>query len=272
MSYTIASDIHTHTLFSRHAYSTIAENVAAARRAELEVLGSSDHFSAMLESHLDIRDFQFFINQVAWPRLWDGVILLRAAEVDIVTLDGGLFGEDIGCPESIAGQRRQTERSLFECALANLDYLIASVHNDEFTRGASLARTTQMYVRALEHPRVFELGHVGRSGVPFDLDEVLGCAKALGKLIEVNEHSLARDPDGSSLAACERIACRCAELGVGISVSSDAHIALDIGSFPSASAMLERIDFPEELIMNRSRDSLFAQLCASGVCDLRDIT
>ena len=38
MPYTIAADIHTHTLASRHAYSTIAENVAAARAAGLELL------------------------------------------------------------------------------------------------------------------------------------------------------------------------------------------------------------------------------------------
>ena len=38
-------DVHTHTLYSRHAYSTILENVAAAKEAGLELLGSTDHFS-----------------------------------------------------------------------------------------------------------------------------------------------------------------------------------------------------------------------------------
>ena len=33
MALSIKTDIHTHTLFTRHAYSTIAENVAAARAA-----------------------------------------------------------------------------------------------------------------------------------------------------------------------------------------------------------------------------------------------
>ena len=37
-------DVHTHTLYSRHAYSTILENVAAAKEAGLELLGSTDHF------------------------------------------------------------------------------------------------------------------------------------------------------------------------------------------------------------------------------------
>ena len=88
MSYTIAGDIHTHTLFSRHAYSTIAENVAAARAAGLEVLGSADHFSCMLFPEQHIRNFQFFINQGVWPRVWDGVTVLRGMEADIVSLSG----------------------------------------------------------------------------------------------------------------------------------------------------------------------------------------
>ena len=41
-------DIHTHTLYSRHAYSTVRENVLAARDAGLELLGIADHFSDML--------------------------------------------------------------------------------------------------------------------------------------------------------------------------------------------------------------------------------
>ena len=41
-------DTHTHTLYSRHAYSTVRENVIAARDAGLELLGITDHFSDML--------------------------------------------------------------------------------------------------------------------------------------------------------------------------------------------------------------------------------
>ena len=34
----LVSDVHTHTLFSRHAYSTIQENVTAAKAQGLELL------------------------------------------------------------------------------------------------------------------------------------------------------------------------------------------------------------------------------------------
>ena len=44
----ISCDVHTHTLASRHAYSTIEENVRAAADQNFELLGSPDHGSRML--------------------------------------------------------------------------------------------------------------------------------------------------------------------------------------------------------------------------------
>ena len=266
MTYSILGDMHTHTIYSRHAYSTIQENVAAAATAGLELLGSADHFSSMLHPEQDLRNFQYFINTEVWPREWMGVTLLSACEADIVDLGGGLFGQDIAVPQSIVGRPFKAERSLYERVTCSLDYVVASVHNTAFTEGATLGRTTDMYVRALEHPEVFILGHLGRSGVDFDLDAVLMRAKELHKLIEINEHSFER---GSALdapaAPCRRIAERCAELGVGISVDSDAHIAPEIGRYPRTTKMLEEIDFPEELIVNRGRDPFVAGLAAAGI-------
>lgn len=271
MSYQIACDVHTHTLYSRHAYSTIAENIAACREMGVELLGSTDHLSEMLFPEQHLRNFQYFLNQTAWPRVWDGVVLLRGAEVDIVSLDGDLFGQDIDVPDTIVGRRYATDGSLFDRVTGSLDYLIASVHNGEFTKGAPIARTTSMYVRALENPHVFILGHTGRSGVPFDYDEVLTVAREKGKCIEINEHSLEIDSRGWFHSVCSNIAQRCAEMGVGIVVSTDAHVAPTIGRFHHAVSMLESIDFPEELIMNRDRRTFLQALDDAGVCALTEL-
>ena len=42
-----------------------------------------------------------------------------------------------------------------------------------------------MYLNVLAQPKVFVLGHVGRAGVPFDLDTVLTAARDSHKLIEI---------------------------------------------------------------------------------------
>ena len=240
MPYLLSCDIHTHTMFSAHAYSTIEENIYWAAERGLQVLGSADHLSSMVTPcPNDLRSFQFFINQDIWPRIWSGVLVLRGAEADIVSLDGSLFGEDIPVSLDIAGDSYSREHSLFDLVTRNLDYLVASVHNPQFAEGATLAQTTQMYINALEHPKVFMLGHTGRAGVPFDIDEVLLAAKAKHKIIEINNHSLEHGTDAEHWNVCRKIAERCAELGVGIGVSTDAHIGMAIGKLDQARKMLD---------------------------------
>lgn len=253
-----ACDIHTHTLFSRHAYSTIGECVAAAKAAGLELLGSTDHYSAMISAASPtnpayLRDYQHFINFEVWPREWDGIYVMRGVEADIVDLDGHLFGWDVALREGITGRAFDSESSLQEQVWRDIDYAIASIHDQTFAAGATLAQTTSMYVRALEDPKVLALGHPGRAGVPFDIDTVLAAAKDLGKLIEINEHSFVPQYGQKRQSVCRRIAERCAELGVMISVATDAHIACDVGRFSATHALLEEIRFPQELIATRGK-------------------
>ena len=44
-----------------------------------------------------------------------------------------------------------------------------------------------MYLNVLAEPKVFILGHVGRSGCRSDVDAVLTAARDAHKLIEINE-------------------------------------------------------------------------------------
>ena len=253
-----ACDTHTHTLASRHAYSTLGECVEAAKAAGLELLGSTDHYSAML--HPDspnqeqiLRDYAYFINFELWPREWDGITVLRGVEADIVDLQGHLYGWDIPLTQSITGHMLDRQRTLKDRIWDDIDYAIASIHNHDWANDATLAQTTSMYVRALEDPKVLILGHPGRAGVPFDLDTVLVAAKELGKLVEINEHSFGSSFRGQSSETCRRIAERCAELGTMVATGTDAHIATAVGHFSALPAMLEEIHFPPELIATRTR-------------------
>lgn len=260
-----ACDVHTHTLYSRHAYSTLGECVTAARTAGLELLGTTDHYSAMLfpeplNPAQYLRNYQYFINFGMIPRVWDGVRVMRGVEADIVDLDGHLFGWDITLTESITARPYAYEHSLQQQVWRGIDYAIASIHNYAFTEGATLAQTTNMYVRALEDPKVLILGHAGRAGVPFDVDEVLTTAKELGKLIEINEHSFARHYGDKTRHACRHIAERCAELGVMVSTGTDAHIACDVGRFDETAALLDEVHFPDELVATRSAEAFLAVL------------
>lgn len=255
----ILCDTHTHTLQSRHAYSTLEENVRAAADAGLELLASTDHFSAMLtpgvpiEGDPDLRSYQHFLNQEVWPRDWHGVALLRGVEADIVDLDGHLFGHGYPQPRNISFGSYKEALDLDERVLLNMDFAIASVHGKPFLQDSTRSQNTRMYIKALEHPKVLILGHVGRSGVDFDIDEVVAAARDLHKLIEINETSLVHRAERSS--RCRSIAERCAELGCSISLGSDAHVSPQIGRFDASLTLLNEIGFPGELVASRDRSS-----------------
>ena len=264
-------DVHTHTLYSRHAYSTLRENVLAARDAGLELLGVTDHFSDMLFPgtdlrHGSLRDYQHFINMGIWPRSWEGVRVLHGMEADIRTLDGRLFGQDIEVAADITGRPLLRPTSLFDRAASACDYVIASVHLKDFAAGASVGQATEMYLSALSQPKVLVLGHTGRAGVPFDVREVVGEAARQHKLIEINEHSLeTRRREGRTWESCRAIAVACAELGCQVVVNTDAHIASAVGRTPHALELLEGIGFPQELVATRSAEAFLDAMAAAGL-------
>lgn len=257
-------DTHTHTLYSRHSYSTIRENVLAARDAGLELLASTDHFSPMLYPEQHMRNFQFFYNYAVWPKEWEGVRLMHGCEADIVDLEGHLFGWDIPVDIEINGCPLDTPEILKDRVFKGCEYVIASVHDRSFSRGASLAQTTQMYLNALHDSKVLMLAHTGRSAVPFDIREVVGEAARLNKLIEINDHSLEfKRPAVDS--ACRQIAETCAELGCKVAVNTDAHICLGIGQFGHALALLDEIHFPQELIATTNAETFLSAFDAANI-------
>ncbi len=256
MSLTLQCDVHTHTLYSRHAFSTIEENVRAAREQGLSLLGTTDHFSSILYPDFqELRHYQYLFNCHLIPNEWMGIRILKGCEADIVDMDGHLFGWDIEVDHSITGDpfTYGSPRSLYTHVTNRMDYVIASVHGKYFARNATETECTEMYIRAMDNPKVLIIGHIGRSGLPVNVDEILLAAKAKHCLIEINEHSYGGNTD--CWDKCRHIAERCAELEVPVSVSSDAHISASIGKLTHSIRLLEEISFPEELIASRNAES-----------------
>lgn len=263
-------DVHTHTVASLHAYSTIEENVRAAAAAGLELLGTTDHFSAMISPGValdgtgaDVRDYQAFLNTIVWPREWMGVTLLRGAEVDIVDVEGHLFGHGVPAPCKITGDPYPVELDLENRILGDLDYAIASVHMPSFTYAATRAQNTRMYVEALQNPKVLILGHIGRMRIDFEYDPVIEAARDLGKLIEIN--SSTPETGEPARERCLAIARRCAELGCGVSLGTDAHISCQVANFGAAAQLLDEVHFPEELVATRTKSAFLEALRAAKV-------
>jgi len=262
----ILCDTHTHTIFSRHAYSTIDECARAAAERGLELYGATDHFSAMLfperEGGPDMRDYQFYLNYRDWPRLWYGVEVLHGCEADIVDLEGNLFGYDVPVTRGIAGDLREVPTTLLAKVLEQCDYVVASVHAQDFLKEASSSQITEMYLKVLEQPKVLTLGHIDRTEKKFDVAAVVKAAREKHRLIEINENSLARPKPAECL---RKIVECCAEEKCSVVVNTDTHIAWGIGHFDRSLALLDELGFPEELVANRTAESFHEALSAAGL-------
>jgi putative hydrolase len=162
-------------------------------------------------------------------------------EIDITDEKGNLYGHNIEI-------KNNQYHTLDKMILSKCDIVIASIHRTPGSWSEDKLQNTKMYCKALENPDVLIIGHPGRAGISFELDTVLRTAKELGKMIEINEHSY--DSANEVHEVCRKIAIRCAELGVNITVGSDAHCSYYVGKFPRALSMLKDINFPCELIAN----------------------
>lgn len=82
----IELDVHTHTLASGHAFSTLQEMVQAAAEKGLKLLGITEHSPGIPGTC----DSIYFRNLHVVPRRMYGVDLLLGAEINILNTQGDL--------------------------------------------------------------------------------------------------------------------------------------------------------------------------------------
>ena len=226
----IIADLHTHTLVSQHAYSTLDELSLAAAQNGFCAIAVTDHGPGMPDGA--IAHHFFCLNGL--PEKINNVRLYKGAEVNIMNYTGGLDMED--------------------SLLGRLDFVIASYHTECITPG-SVTQHTQGFLKALENPHVDCLGHCGNPAFPIDAEAVVAACAKYNKLIEINSSSFRIRP--GSNATCRDIAQLCARKGVFVVVNSDAHSKWQVGEHSDAVSMLETIHFPEELVINSDKQRLY---------------
>ena len=233
-----ALDVHTHTIISGHAYSTLMENAKAASEKGIKVLGTTEHGCTMPHApHI-----WYFNNYKVLPREMYGVTMLYGVEANIMDYDGRLDMDDE--------------------TLAKLDIVIGSIH-DEVYKVGNIDENTDAFMNVIKSGKVDVIGHLGNPKVPVDFEKVVRCAKEHNVLIEINNSSFTTSRIGS-LENCKKIAQLCKEYGNMIIINSDAHFCTKIGECSEAVSMFESIDFPESKIINSDPDMLLDMLRKKG--------
>lgn len=228
----IIADLHTHTSVSTHAHSSLEEMVQGAKRAGLSAIAITNHGPALHDG----ANQWHFANLNIVPRKIDGVTVLRGAELNILPPDGGIDAIELRY-------------------LKHLDYVIAAFHQPLFEPAGSEIHTLALE-NILRNPYVTTLGHLGNETFAFDHERIISQCNAFGKIVEINNNSLAIRR--GSQENCRSIAKLCMQYRVPVAVTSDAHISFMVGQVDAAMHMLGEIDFPQELIINAEWDRMAA--------------
>ena len=99
--YRIKGDMHTHTVASQHAFSTIAELIGRSKSLGMEFLAATDHGPEMTDGANRLH----FLGLSRLPDVIDGIRLFKGAEVNIKNFKGR-----IDLDNSILKKRKSKKR------------------------------------------------------------------------------------------------------------------------------------------------------------------
>ena len=233
------SDLHTHSIVSGHAYSTLLENINYCAEKGIKILGTSEHAATMPGAP----HYWYFGNMKVVPRVINGVTILRGCEANILDIDGSLDMTD------------ESSR--------NLDYMIASFHEPVFKPKSKEENTAAILNVMDKYDKVEILGHLGNPNYELDYEAIVKKAKEKNIMIEINNSSLLGSSRVGSDVNCKKVALLCREIGTKVILTSDSHINTCIGVFNKGIELLEEIQMPKELVMN-DPEKLIAHLKSKG--------
>lgn len=201
----LRAELHAHTTWSDGKLSVLQLAEAAIARGK-KVLAITDHSESLgVAGGLSVERLRQQRKEIdeAQRTLGDQIRLLQGTEVEI-RADGAL-----DYPDEV---------------LAELDIVFASMHTG---LRQPREKVTQRTLDAIRHPHVDVIGHPtgrmipDREGADLDMDAVLAAAAESGTALEINAHPSRLDLD-------DVYSRRAIEMGVVLSINTDAHSASDM--------------------------------------------
>lgn len=225
-------DLHTHTIASGHAYSTLKENIEAARERGLVAMGFSDHASTMpgAAHPFYFGNFKVIRETISDVRIYKGI------EANIIDYEG-----TIDVDHRLASK---------------LHYVIASIHPPCIDPGTK-EENTRAIVGAMQNPFVKMIGHPDDSRAPLDYEELVYAASREKVALELNNSSFCPGNSRQNSRNNALILLNlCRRHNVPIIMGSDAHIYYEVGNLSRSEEMLHEVNFPLELVLNYRMEGL----------------
>jgi DNA polymerase (family 10) len=223
----IRADLQVHSTWSDGKLTMLEMAKAAAKRG-IKVIAFTDHSISLgvtgglsMERHAE----QQKEIEAAQKELGNSIRILHASEVEIKA-DGSL-----DYPDEF---------------LASLDLVVASMHTG---LRQPREKVTQRTINAIRNPHVDIIGHPTgrlipeREGADLDMDAVLAAAAESGVALEINAHPSRLDLD-------DVYARRAKDMGIPISINTDAHSEADLDMLHFGVATARRAWLSAEDVIN----------------------
>ena len=222
-------DLHTHTVISGHAYSTLKENIREAKARGLKGFAITDHGPAMPGV---LGDAYHVVNmKLAVPKYIDDIRIIRGFEANIIDYDG-----KVDLPIDFT---------------PSVEFIMASLHEICIVPRTKKEHTDGL-INCMASGYVDVIGHPDGYGFPLDYEPLVEAALEYGVALEVNNNSLKGQVRGDTRENYLKLLKLAKKNRVFISVGSDSHFYQSIGEMDLAEKILEELDYPENLIINQS--------------------
>lgn len=235
----IIADLHTHTIASTHAYSTINEMVKAASEKGLYAIAITDHGRAMPGSP---REY-YFESLKSIPQEMYGVRVLKGMEANIIDFDG-----NIDCNDTLAN---------------DLEWIVASMHSITLDGEPNVEKCTNAYLVLAKNKNINAIGHSGTTCYKYDYETVIPELAKNGVLIEINNSTFNYKKD--SMSNCVEIIKVCKKHKARIVVDTDSHFHTYVGNVGPTLQVLKELDFPKELVVNASVETMQKYMSEKGI-------
>lgn len=237
----LLADLHTHSIASGHAYSTVTELAMAAAINGIELIAITEHGPTVPQGAHP----WYFWNAKVVPSVLNGVRLLKGCEANVsATEDNGI--------------------DLPDMLLELLDFVTVGFHPLTGFDEKDRARNTEALLKVMANPNVDMISHPGNEDeFPVELDAVVDAAVRHNVILELNDHSFAPTSSRAGSARREREFAEAAfAAGAPMTIGSDAHYALHVGRFETACSIAAEIGIGPERLVNRDAASVLAHLTA----------
>ena len=222
----LAADLHTHTVASGHAYSTIEEMAAQAKENGIKILGMTDH-GPNLPGGPHIYHFK---NLDVLPQTINGIRILKGVEANITDSKGSL--------------------DLPVSNLAKLDIVLAGFHTGTGYEAKSKAENTRAMINTIKNPLVDIIVHPGNPEYKINIEQVINTAQQENTLLEINNSSYLSRP--GSKENCIEIAKKAKAAGSMLVLGTDSHYSDQIGKFDQALQIAKEAGLNKDDILNTS--------------------